>query len=226
MNKCSKVVGEDACNGSLIKFGRSKGRQRYRCKNCNVTQMGSYLHLAYQSYVNQQIVSHIKEGCGIRSIARLLNIACGTVVSRIKLIAGFIKRPSMESGGTYEVDELRTYIKDKRQECWVIYALDRQSGTVVDLRVGKRTKDNISQLTDGLLLANCKRIFTDRLNIYRYVIPSTKHTVKRYGTNRIERMNLNLRTHLKRLGRRTICYSKSRFMLEASLKIYFGLRHI
>ncbi|MFY1046718.1 IS1 family transposase [Chryseobacterium sp. GP-SGM7] len=34
-------------------------------------------------------------------------------------------------------------------------------------------------------------------------------------------MNLNIRTHLKRLNRRTICFSKSNLILIAILKIYF-----
>ena len=65
------------------------------------------------------------------------------------------------------------------------------------------------------------KIFTDRLKNYRYLIDEKVHSVKRFGTNHIERKNLTLRTHLKRLNRRTICYSKSLVVLIAILKIYF-----
>ncbi|WP_255539589.1 IS1 family transposase [Flavobacterium sp. CLA17] len=37
----------------------------------------------------------------------------------------------------------------------------------------------------------------------------------------MERKNLTLRTHLKRLNRRTICFSKSLVVFTAVLKIYF-----
>ncbi|MBS1528211.1 MAG: transposase, partial [Bacteroidetes bacterium] len=84
-----------------------------------------------------------------------------------------------------------------------------------------RTKANLQRITDALLLSGSRRIYTDKLNIYRYIIPAAIHRVSRYGTNKIERKNLGLRTHLKRLGRKTICYSKSIVMLEACLKIYF-----
>ena len=103
----------------------------------------------------------------------------------------------------------------------MIYALDKQSGQVVDLKVGRRTKTNLKRVTDTLLLANCKQIYTDGLKIYRELIPRALHKIKRYGTNKIERKNLSLRTHLKRLNRKTICFSKSISMLEACLKIYF-----
>ncbi|WP_376717546.1 IS1 family transposase [Mucilaginibacter terrae] len=64
-------------------------------------------------------------------------------------------------------------------------------------------------------------MYTDRLNIYSSVIPAAMDRVARYGTNKIERTNLNLRIRLKRLNRKTICYSKSMAMLEACLNIIF-----
>ena len=54
----------------------------------------------------------------------------------------------------------------------MIYALDRESGQVVDLKIGKRTKVNLQRVTDTLLLAKCKQINTDGLNIYRQIIPA------------------------------------------------------
>jgi insertion element IS1 protein InsB len=71
------------------------------------------------------------------------------------------------------------------------------------------------------LLAGCKQIFTDGLDSYRQIIPAAIHKVTHYGTNHIERKNLSLRTHLKRLNRKTIAFSKSLLVLEACLKIYF-----
>lgn len=209
------------CQGETIKFGKTGINQRYRCKKCRKIQLSVYKKHAYEASVNSNIAAHVKEGCGIRSIARLLHIAAGTVLCRIQKIADGIKKPAILMERVYEVDELKTYIKNKTKECWVIYALDKQSRQVVDLKVGSRTKKNLKRVTDTLLLAKCKQVYTDGLDIYRQIIPSATHKVKRYGTNKIERKNLSLRTHLKRLNRKTICYSKSLLMLEACLKIYF-----
>jgi len=214
------------CQGLTIKFGKTGAKQRYRCKNCRKIQLNTYIKHAYKPSTNSNIAAHIKEGCGIRSIARLLNISAGTVLKRIKSIADCIKKPIISTGRIYEVDELKTYIKNKSKECWVIYALDKQSKEVVDLKIGGRTKKNLKRVIDTLLLAKCKQVCTDGLDIYRYVIPAAIHKVKRYGTNKIERKNLSLRTHLKRLNRKTICYSKSLLMLEACLKIYFWYREV
>jgi hypothetical protein len=74
-----------------------------------------YVKHAYKASVNPDIAAHVKEGCGIRSIARLLKIAVGTVLKRIKIIADSIKKPAITTGRVYEVDELKTYIKNKKR---------------------------------------------------------------------------------------------------------------
>jgi len=168
----------------------------------------------------------LKEGCGIRGIARLLKISPHTVIQRIKTITSNIKKPTIFTNKTYKLDELKTYVKVKSKECWLIYALDKQIGQVVDLKVGVRTKTNLKKVTDTLLLSDCKSIYTDGLGLYGQLIPGKTHKVKRYGTNKIERMNLSLRTHLERLNRKTICFSKSASMLEACVKVYFWHRLI
>ena len=93
---CIKVVVNISCQYCqklTIKFGKLGARQRYRCKNCSRTQLLEYINQAYKAGVNSNIASHVKEGCGIRSISRLLNISAGTVLSRIKSIADSIKKP-------------------------------------------------------------------------------------------------------------------------------------
>ena len=167
------------------------------------------------------IIKLIKEGCGIRSMARLLNISCSTILKRIVFIAKSISRPVISLNKSYEVDELRTYYKNKGRLLWIVYALQKDTKNVIDFVVGRRTKATLQKVTNTLLLSNAGKIYTDKLNLYSYIIPAEIHCTKQYSTNNIERRNLSLRTHLKRLNRKTICYSKSILLLTACLKIYF-----
>jgi IS1 family transposase len=166
-------------------------------------------------------VLFIKEGLGIRSTARILKISATTLLKRIVSIAGSIIKPIISKGNTYEVDELCTYIRHKKNYIWLVYALERNSKTVVSFNVGKRTNKTLSRVLETLKLSEAKEIFTDRLKNYLYLIEEKLHSVKRFGTNHIERKNLTLRTHLKILNRRTICFSKSLVIFTAVLKIYF-----
>jgi insertion element IS1 protein InsB len=103
---------------------------------------------------------------------------------------------------------------------WVTLAYEQQSKKVVAINVGSRINKTLRQVLQMVVNANPTKIYTDGLANYKYLLPPTIHTVKQFGTNKIERVNLNLRTHLKRLASRTICYSKSVAMLLACVKIY------
>ncbi|WP_450088502.1 IS1/IS1595 family N-terminal zinc-binding domain-containing protein [Paenimyroides ummariense] len=60
----------------LVKNGFSKaGKQRYKCKLCNKTIVLNYKYNAYLAYINNKIILYIKEGLGIRSMARILKIS-------------------------------------------------------------------------------------------------------------------------------------------------------
>ena len=92
---------------------KATGKQRYRCKKCRKSQQVQYSYNAYSPNLDQNIVSLTKEGVGILGTARLLGISPTTLISRIKKIAAEIKEPPLVHGKTYEVDELRTFVKKK-----------------------------------------------------------------------------------------------------------------
>lgn len=157
---------------------------------------------------------------GIRSTARVLQISTTTLLKRILLVAKSIKQPMIPMGKEYEVDELCTYIGDKNRRVWLVCALERKSRKIVSFNIGRRTSQTLKKVTEGLHLSQAKKIFTDKLPSYKTLINRKVHKTIQYGTNHLERFHLTLRTHLKRLNRRTICYSKSVLVLNAVLRIY------
>jgi insertion element IS1 protein InsB len=211
------------CNQSnCIKKGKRNGGQRYYCKNCQFNFQLNYSYSAYKSGTNSLIKNLLKEVCGIRSISRIIGISTKTVLSGILKISKQIKSPaSQKSGCSYEIDELWSFIGSKKNVIWITYALEKETSKIIDFYVGAKSRLTIKPLIDKLLLLKPKRIYTDKLNIYPGLIPNKIHKVFRYCTNTIERMNLTLRTHIKRLSRRTICFLRSKLLLEAHLRIYF-----
>lgn len=223
---CIRCVGGvklcSYCGGTLRKHGYTKSlKTRYSCKKCGKTQVAQYSYQAYTATLNKNIIAFTKEGMGIRSTARLLQISTTTLLKRLRHIAHTLEQPVLTMGKSYEVDELHTFINRKDRPVWIVCALCRNSGKIVRFKVGSRTSKTLQTVLQTLTHANAQKIYTDRLKNYGYLLGTKIHTVKRYGTNRIERMNLTLRTHLKRLNRRTICYSKSLVMLTSILTIYF-----
>lgn len=205
----------------FIKYGFIKNKQRYKCKQCGKTYIAKYTYNACKTHINHKVAILTKESCGIRSISRILHISKTTVIKKIKAIANTLTQPIISRHKNFEVDELRTYIKNKSCLIWLVVAYERQSKKVVSIHVGSRTNKTLKQVLQTILNARPLKIYTDGLANYKYLLSPTIHQIKQFGTNRIERVNLNLRTHIKRLGRRTICFSKSVAMLLACIKIYF-----
>jgi insertion element IS1 protein InsB len=121
------------------------------------------------------VAAYVKEGCGINNIARLMGISKVTVIKLIRSVAAAIGPPSaIPDNGSYEMDELHTFIGSKARECYVIYAICRNTRKVVDFIVGRRTKQNLGRLTKKLLDLSPNRIYTDALNIYPLETASTR----------------------------------------------------
>lgn len=66
-----------------IKAGLTlQNKQRYQCKRCSKKFILNYSYNAYQKGTNHNIQQLVKEGVGINSISRFLNISKTTVLKR------------------------------------------------------------------------------------------------------------------------------------------------
>jgi len=219
---CVKCVGEQSESTGMIKWGKtSSGNQRYKCQICGQSRLKYYSYKAYLPHTEKYIVDLLKEGCGVLSISRLLKISPNTVQKKILEYSSKIKRPPISMNKEYELDEMCTYVGRKLNVHWIAYAIRKDNRQVVDFRIGKRTNKTLRPIVETLQLSKATRIYTDKLKNYRYLIEQAIHYTKSRGTNYIERHNLTLRTKLKRLSRRTICFPKSLLMLKACLTILF-----
>ena len=140
------------CKGNCQKAGKQKnGSQRLYCVVCRKYQQTVYRRVAYQPEITGLVGDLLCEGVGVRGISRVLGIAVGTVISRIRRLGQKVCKPSgLSSGRAFEVDELWTYVGKKSNEYWVAYALERQTKQVVDFIVGKRTKATLKVLIESL----------------------------------------------------------------------------
>ena len=125
----------------------------------------------------------------------------------------------------YLLDELQTFVgrnKESRHR-YIIIAMDKRTGKIVSVAVGRRNQKAIRQVTDTLNQFSPKRIVTDGWNGYAALIPKAIHKITEFGINRLERLHLNLRQRLKRLSRKIMSWSKSERMLVVSIRLYFGI---
>lgn len=87
------------------------------------------------------------ENVGIRGMARLLSISPTQVIRCLAQMAQLVKRPDYyEYGQEYELDELWSYSECKKNQQWVIWAINRKTRVVIDFVVGRRTKATVNEL--------------------------------------------------------------------------------
>jgi insertion element IS1 protein InsB len=66
------------------------------------------------------------------------------------------------------------------------------------------------------------RFFTDDWGAYERHLPAECHVVGKRNTQKIERKHLTLRTRIKRLARKTICFSKSEQMHDIVIGLFIN----
>lgn len=75
--------------------------------------------------------------------------------------------------------------------------------------LGARGDETLKRLLALLSVFKIRLYCTDGWEGYQRHLPADKHLITKRYTQSIERQNLNFRTRLKRLARKTLCFSKS-----------------
>jgi insertion element IS1 protein InsB len=107
------------------------------------------------------------------------------------------------------MDEFRSFVKRKSNRRWTWYAMDKSSSIILAWHNGNRTDADFQKLLGYFENIPVDLYYTDDCGAYKGILPEYKHRIGKDRTWKIERKNLNLRTHIKRLNRKTVCYSKS-----------------
>jgi insertion element IS1 protein InsB len=100
--------------------------------------------------------------------------------------------------------------------------------TVLACVFGKRKDDVFKKLKALLKPFGISRYYTDDWGAYERHLEIDKHPVGKRNTQKIERKNLNFRTWIKQLTRKTICFSKLETLHDTVIgllinKVEFGL---
>jgi insertion element IS1 protein InsB len=82
----------------------------------------------------------------------------------------------------------------------------------------------LKQLQQLLAPFSIEQFYTDSWGAYLRLLDEQHHTVGKANTQRIERKHLTLRTRIKRLARKTICFSKTEQMHDTVIGLFIN-RH-
>ncbi|AUL84111.1 IS1 family transposase [Escherichia coli] len=190
-----------------------KGRDRFRCRDCHRVFQLTYTYQARKPGMKELITEMAFNGAGVRDTARTLKIGINTVIrtlknSRQKRITS---SPVAHADVALicELDEQWSYVGSKARQHWLWYAYNTKTGGVLAYTFGPRTDQTCRELLALLTPFNIGMLTSDDWGSYGREVPKNKHLTGKIFTQRIERNNLTLRTRIKRLARKTICFSRS-----------------
>ncbi|MDC9596692.1 IS1 family transposase [Xenorhabdus anantnagensis] len=187
-------------------------RQRYRCWSCRRTFQLEYAYRACRAGIKEQVVDLAMNNAGIRATARALHISINAVVRTFKKLSPrcvtTLPLEQVEIQLIGEVDEMGSFIGNKKQQRWLWYAWEPRLKRIIAHTFGRRSKKTLKKLLKKL--SHFKVVFgcTDKFKAYN-LLPTDKHLIGKSFTQRIERENLTLRNRIKRLNRKILGYSKS-----------------
>jgi insertion element IS1 protein InsB len=128
-----------------------------------------------------------------------------------------------------EVDEMWSYVGKTREPRWLWHAIDHCSGHVLAYVLGHRKDEVFLKLKALLEPFGITRYYTDYWGAYSRHLDADAHQPGKRNTQQIERKHLTLRTRIKRLVRKVICFSRSTQMHDIVIGLFvtryeFGLR--
>jgi IS1 family transposase len=143
-------------------------------------------------------------GVGIRDIGIILQISIATVLKVLKSTKYRIK-PKRTHYDCLEIDEFWTYVGEKKNKVWFIYAYHRGSGEIVAYVWGKRDLKTAKKLRKRIkgLGISYDMVATDDRDSFLSAFEEDNQVAGKEHTAGIERNNCRLRHRIRRVFRRT-----------------------
>jgi insertion element IS1 protein InsB len=115
-----------------------------------------------------------------------------------------------------------SYVGKKDDQRWLWHTIDHVSGAVLAYVLGTHEDKAFLELNEFLRPFGIKKFYTDDWGAYRRHLNPEEHEVGKKNTQKIERKHLTLRTRIKRLARKTICFSKKILMHDVVIALFIN----
>jgi insertion element IS1 protein InsB len=217
------------CEGTNVKRNGHKknGNQNFLCHPCKKQFQFEYTYKGANPRNKQLVRSMTMNGSGIRDIQRVLGLSIVCILLILRnwfkqldepVVSGHFKR--------VQIDEMWTFVKHRKKgKRWLWYAYAADTGKILAFHLGKRNDSACKALLKKISHLQIDKYCTDDWKSYKKFIPKEKHIISKAKTTNIERRNRDFRTHLKRLTRKTVCFSKLDEMHYGVIKAYIHLRN-
>ena len=121
------------------------------------------------------------------------------------------------------MDEMWSFYHDKKHQVWLWWAVDHKTNTPLAYTFGTREYKYLDVLLQLLSEFHIGTVYADNNFAYDSRISPDKLVTGKRNTQQIERDHLTLRTRIKRLARKTICFSKDLEIHKAVIGTFINI---
>ena len=121
-----------------------------------------------------------------------------------------------------ELDEMWSFVGSKQHQRWLWHAIDHTTGEVLAYVLAEHKDTAFLELKALLEPFGITQFYTDGWGAYERHLEPVFHTVGKAYTQTIERKHLTLRTRIKRLARKTICFSRSEWLHDVVIGLFIN----
>jgi len=232
-----------SCNSTdVVKQGYTEtGNPRYRCCNgagSHTPLMRDYANIGWLPEMKGKVVDRALNASGIRETCRVLNVSPSTVIKILRdkgkdlesmnhgALSSIKNRDAIQvvvnRYDEAELDEMWSFVGKKSNPRGLWHAIDHTTSKILAYVFGTGKDEVFRQLPALLEPFGIGRFYSDDWGAYERHITNTEHCVGKRNTQKIERKHLTLRTRIKRLARKTICFSKPAVMHDIVIGLFIN----
>lgn len=227
--KSNKELCCPRCQGTKIVCNgvKKSGKQNYRCKECGRQFQDSYQYAGCIVLNRELVVKALCRGSGVRDCCALSGMSKAGVLKLITSRAASIAlKPKKRHYSHVQIDEQWSYVGKKEKKVWMLYAYAPQEDEILGFAMGKRSAETVRRLMMKLKGLDIQWFLTDWWEAFAAVLPAHKHLSGKQYTKNIEGINTWFRTRVRRLMRKTTCFSKKLIYHYSMIKIIIYHRNL
>jgi len=122
-----------------------------------------------------------------------------------------------------ELDEIWSFVQKKSNQRWLWLAINHDTGDILAYTFEKRKDAVFKEFKKILEPFGITMFYSDAFGSYQRNLEPNNHCIGKRNTQTIERKNLTLRTRIKRLTRKSICFSKSKEMHDIVIGLVINI---
>ena len=208
------------------------GKQNHQCKSCGRQFVAGSTH---RKTVEQRelIKNALKERLSLHGICRVFGVSMTWLRSfaqaqwqqtprNLGITPVVVDRLEKLQVFRLQADELWSFVRCKKQKCWIWVVYDPISKLVIAHHIGGRGNRAAQKLWKKIPPALKVLCFeTDGLEAYKTIIPPQQHKVGKHLTFFIEGFNATIRARVSRLVRKTLSFSKKHIWHNLAIAWFF-----